>query len=191
LLSEIIRYSASALATSFLEAGRSHYSQTSHITSSSSSSPPEQLAEVARKPCQIVRPLFLWECNMVSAHLTCPSCSKTNAEGGRYCIHCGSILNPLYCSSCGTKNPDGLEQCLECGSSMPSLTGFRWTPTVTILNPTSAMTEGEQAIVRTNAKGKPPFRWLRSKLERSKKVTNTTRSSANNHTESCHRMGSS
>jgi hypothetical protein len=61
----------------------------------------------------------------------------------RYCIDCGSILKPVYCSSCGTANPEGLEQCLECGKTLPTLVGIRWSPIVTVLKPTSAMTNEE------------------------------------------------
>jgi RNA polymerase subunit RPABC4/transcription elongation factor Spt4 len=119
---------------------------------------------------------------MPPAYLTCPSCRKTNAEDGRYCIHCGSILFPVYCSSCGTRNPDGLEQCLECGSSLPSLAGFRWNPIVTVLNPTSAMIEGNQAAVTENVDDKSSFKWLRSRLDLGKTADSATESSASNHT---------
>jgi RNA polymerase subunit RPABC4/transcription elongation factor Spt4 len=75
------------------------------------------------------------------AQSTCPSCKKLDDGNGRFCIHCGSILKPVYCSHCGTLNPEDLEQCLECGNSIPRLTGVRWNPVVTVIQPTSAMTE--------------------------------------------------
>jgi hypothetical protein len=36
-----------------------------------------------------------------------------------------------------------LEQCLECGKTLPTLGGIRWGPIVTVLKPTSAMTNEE------------------------------------------------
>ncbi|MGP8071068.1 MAG: double zinc ribbon domain-containing protein [Candidatus Bathyarchaeia archaeon] len=103
---------------------------------------------------------------MPDAYLSCPSCGKTNVSDGSYCIRCGSILNPIYCSQCGTPNPDGLEKCLECGAPMPSLRGFRWTPIVTVLNPTSAMNEKTNTVPYMSTDGEGPLKWLRSKLER-------------------------
>jgi len=73
----------------------------------------------------------------------CPLCKRVNKLDARYCIDCGSILKPIYCSSCGTANPEGLEQCLECGKPLPTLMGIRWSPIVTVLKPTSAMTHEE------------------------------------------------
>ena len=102
---------------------------------------------------------------MPNAYLSCPSCKKVNVKEGRYCIQCGSILNPVYCSSCGTANPDGLKQCLECGASLPSLLGLRWKPIITVLNPTSAMLEGKEAASNEPDDSKHAFKWLRSKLE--------------------------
>jgi predicted amidophosphoribosyltransferase len=118
---------------------------------------------------------------MSSDYLTCSSCRKANLKGDRYCIQCGSILSPVYCSSCGTKNPDGLEQCLECGATLPSLVGFHWVPIVTVLNPTSAMTETRQRVDMVSA-GSSSFKWLRSKIDRGKKSNGSTASSASNHT---------
>jgi len=116
------------------------------------------------------------------SYLTCPACRKANAEDGRYCIHCGAILLPIYCSACGNKNPDGLEQCLECGSPMPRLSGLRWSPIVTVLNPTSAMTEVKEEAP-TQTADEAPASWLRSKkFDRTKKQTKSADSSANNHT---------
>ena len=103
---------------------------------------------------------------MSDSYLSCPSCRKLNVSDGRYCIQCGSILNPIYCSQCGTPNPDGLEQCLECGTRMPSLSGFRWNPIVTVLNPTSAMTERGDTVPYVSTDGEGRLKWLRSKLER-------------------------
>jgi hypothetical protein len=80
---------------------------------------------------------------MPDAFLLCPSCKKPNGADGRYCIGCGSMLSPVYCSSCGTPNPDGVSQCLECGGPVPTMKGMRWSPVVNVLEPTSAMTEGE------------------------------------------------
>jgi predicted RNA-binding Zn-ribbon protein involved in translation (DUF1610 family) len=116
---------------------------------------------------------------MSPASLTCPTCGKMNAEGGRYCIRCGAILNPIYCSSCGTKNPDGLEQCLECGASMPTLAGLRWNPIVTVINPTSAMAEEKQSKLTQNAHDSSLKR-LRAKLDRHKQIRKPE-TSANNH----------
>jgi hypothetical protein len=38
-------------------------------------------------------------------------------------------------------NPDGLELCLECGNPIPKLTDVQWRPIVTVMQPTSAMTD--------------------------------------------------
>ena len=118
---------------------------------------------------------FLREQRMPSANLGCPSCKRTNVEGSRYCIHCGAILKPIYCSSCGTKNPDGLEQCLECGSSLPTLAEVRWNPIVTVIKPTSAMVEEKQGAPAPEAK--PMFRWLHSKIVRTKTRSESKESS--------------
>lgn len=94
---------------------------------------------------------------------------------GRYCIHCGSILNPVYCSHCGTVNPDDLEQCLECGSSIPKLSDMRWAPIVTVMQPTSAMSDEELNAAYPNpepilsseqSSGKSLFSRLRAHLKR-------------------------
>ena len=119
---------------------------------------------------------------MSPATLTCPSCKKMNADGGRYCIHCGTVLNPIYCSSCGTINPEGLEQCLECGSPMPSLAGLRWNPVVTVINPTSAMIEEKNETFTERVTPDPNLEWLRSKFDRHKKTGNSMDSSENSRT---------
>lgn len=142
----------------------------------------EQLHGIGRKPCQTLQSFSTRKQIMPSAYLGCPSCGKMNAEGSRYCIQCGSILNPIYCSSCGTKNPDGLEQCLECGSSMPSLAGLRWIPIVTVLNPTSAMTEERQSYAAENTLDNSAVKWLRAKVDPHKRTVKTTETSANNQT---------
>ena len=138
--------------------------------------------ELAESLVRSFRRFSARKCIMASTHLTCPSCGKMNVEGGRYCIQCGAILNPIYCSSCGTKNPDGLEQCLECGSSMPRLAGLRWKPIVTVLNPTSAMTEGKRLGLTENTVGNSALKWLRAKVDLQKNADKTTEASANNHT---------
>ncbi len=78
---------------------------------------------------------------MAESMIVCPSCRKRSLGDGRYCIYCGSILKPVYCSQCGTANPDDLEQCLECGNPIPKLADVRWGPIVTIMQPTSAMSD--------------------------------------------------
>ena len=75
--------------------------------------------------------------------IVCPSCKKRVEGYGRYCIQCGSILKPVYCSRCGTPNPNDLDQCLECGNPIPNLTDIRWSPIVTVIQPTSAMIDEE------------------------------------------------
>jgi RNA polymerase subunit RPABC4/transcription elongation factor Spt4 len=84
---------------------------------------------------------------------TCPSCKKLDDGNGRFCIHCGSILKPVYCSHCGTLNPEDLEQCLECGNSIPKLTDVKWNPVVTVIQPTSAMTDGGTNAIFSNLEG--------------------------------------
>lgn len=141
-------------------------------------------SRIGRKPCQKLRGFYTGKYAMPPAFLTCPSCGKMNAEGGRYCIQCGSILSPIYCSSCGTKNPDGLEQCLECGSSLPSLAGLRWNPIVTVLSPTSAMSGEELPTVTADAADKTGGKWLRRKADRRERTgkANARQTSASNHT---------
>ena len=39
-------------------------------------------------------------------------------------------------------NPDGLELCTECGNPIPKLIDVQWRPIVTVVQPTSAMTDG-------------------------------------------------
>jgi hypothetical protein len=89
---------------------------------------------------------------MASTIMKCPSCKKANKLGSRYCIECGAILKPIYCSICGATNPDGLEQCLECGKTLPALSGIRWGPIVTVLKPTSAMTNEEELLAEQSEK---------------------------------------
>ena len=86
----------------------------------------------------------------------CPSCGKRDMGNGRYCIHCGSILKPVYCSYCGTVNPDDLEQCLECGNPIPRLTDVRWLPVVTVMEPTSAMSDEKPYADLAIAEAIPP-----------------------------------
>jgi hypothetical protein len=109
----------------------------------------------------------------------CPSCKKLDLGNGRYCIYCGSILNPIYCSHCGTMNPNDLERCLECGNPIPKLAGMPSTPIATLMNSTSTMTVSEsqapdfeteaiQPESRSTKKGL--FSILRGRLKRSKKT---------------------
>jgi len=65
---------------------------------------------------------------------------------------------------------------------MPTLAGLRWNPIVTILNPTSAMTEEKQVNVTENAVDNSAFKWVRTKIHPDKKTVETTATSANNHT---------
>ena len=136
----------------------------------------------SRKTCQIRQWFSVWQWAMPTSFLTCASCGKTNVEGGRYCINCGAILNPIYCSSCGTKNPDGLERCLECGSSMPSLAGLRWIPVVTVLKPTSAMSEGKYPNPTESTVGNSGLKWFRGRRDRRKRAREASQAFANNHT---------
>jgi len=82
-------------------------------------------------------------------------------------------MKPVYCSSCGTMNPEGLNQCIECGNQVPKLSGIRWNPVVTIIQPTSGMTEREAQEIQTEAEpsfiedsGDKPLRWLRDRIGR-------------------------
>ena len=99
-------------------------------------------SSLMRKPCLTDSPNLTDDVNwpMAGDVITCSSCRKVNEPDARYCISCGRVLKPVYCSACGTVNPVGLEQCLECGNYLPALTGIRWNPIVTVLQPTSAMT---------------------------------------------------
>jgi hypothetical protein len=65
---------------------------------------------------------------------------------------------------------------------MPSLAGLKWNPIVTILNPTSAMTDEDWFRTQEDTVDKSAFRWLREKLNVDKKTSKTNETSANNHT---------
>ena len=112
---------------------------------------------------------------MTSSFSKCPSCMKTNKPDSRYCIYCGSIMNPVFCSSCGTVNPEGLPQCLECGNQIPRLSEIHWNPIVTVIQSTSGMTEVGGQNLQTEIE--PPLsvkdtderqtlRWLRDRFAR-------------------------
>ena len=53
-------------------------------------------------------------------------------------------------------NPDGLELCLECGNPIPKLTNVQWRPIVTIVQPTSAMTDESPDADVANVETVPP-----------------------------------
>jgi len=65
---------------------------------------------------------------------------------------------------------------------MPRLAGLRWKPIVTVLNPTSAMTEEKQSKLAENNGGNSALKWLRAKIDPEKKTSKTTETFANNHT---------
>ncbi|MEK6278642.1 MAG: zinc-ribbon domain-containing protein, partial [Actinomycetota bacterium] len=46
---------------------------------------------------------------------TCPSCGTENPERARFCMSCGTALEPR-CPSCGAENPPGAKFCIECGT---------------------------------------------------------------------------
>jgi hypothetical protein len=109
----------------------------------------------------------------------CPSCKKLDLGKGRYCIYCGSILNPIYCSHCGTMNPNDLERCLECGNPIPKLAGIPSTPIAPLMNSTSTMTISEsqasdfasEAIQSESQSAKKSlFSRLRGRLKRVRKA---------------------
>ena len=136
------------------------------------------LVNLVRKPCLTVDPtvsvdiLGYVKLIMTSSLPRCPSCAKPNKSDGRYCIYCGSIMKPVYCSSCGTVNPEGLPQCIECGNQVPKLSGIHWNPVVTIIQPTSGMTETEAQEIQTETEPSSsvedsedkPLRWLRDRI---------------------------
>jgi hypothetical protein len=64
---------------------------------------------------------------------------------------------------------------------MPSLKGFQWNPIVTVLNPTSAMTEEKQADQTEHAESNSSLKRLRGKF-RVTKTGHSEKRSANNHT---------
>jgi hypothetical protein len=89
-------------------------------------------------------------------------------------------MKPVYCSSCGTVNPEGLPQCLECGTPVPKLSEIRWNPIVTVIQPTSGMSEAklqgyhhEPGTVSQSedSDGRPSMRWLRDRLAGKKLAT--------------------
>ncbi|MEL7608074.1 MAG: zinc ribbon domain-containing protein [Bacillota bacterium] len=63
-------------------------------------------------------------CNNCGASLAlnvCPSCGKENAQGVRFCNHCGSPMNApkeLKCPSCGAALAPGIKFCGECGAKV-------------------------------------------------------------------------
>ena len=63
-------------------------------------------------------------CNNCGASLAlnvCPSCGKENAQGVRFCNHCGSPMNApkeRKCPSCGASVAPGIKFCGECGAKV-------------------------------------------------------------------------
>jgi class 3 adenylate cyclase/tetratricopeptide (TPR) repeat protein len=48
---------------------------------------------------------------------TCPSCGTENPERARFCMSCGTALQPR-CPSCGAENPPAAKFCIECGTAL-------------------------------------------------------------------------
>ena len=65
---------------------------------------------------------------------------------------------------------------------MPSLAGLRWTPIVTVLNPTSAMTEEKQPDVTEDTVNNPSLKWVLANSTPQKRSGKASESAANNHT---------
>lgn len=64
-------------------------------------------------------------CNNCGASLAlnvCPSCGKENAQGVKFCNHCGSAMSAAkqspFCVSCGAKLTPGVSFCGECGTKV-------------------------------------------------------------------------
>ncbi len=52
---------------------------------------------------------------------TCPSCGQKNAQGVRFCSHCGAPMSeqkPSVCPDCGTPAQPGLRFCGKCGRKL-------------------------------------------------------------------------
>ena len=161
--------------------GYSNQIRTCQISSSEHWMNPPQENHV-RKTCLTHKENFDWtgKITMAESTVVCPSCRKRCVGDGRYCIYCGSILKQVYCSQCGTANPDDLEQCLECGNPIPKLTDVRWGPIVTIMQPTSAMsderpyaTEPDSEVITSSLKpsGESLLSRLLTRLKRKEKST--------------------
>jgi hypothetical protein len=134
-----------------------------------------------RNACLIAKPNLpqIVSAAMGESANACPSCKKLDLGKGRYCIYCGSILNPIYCSHCGTMNPNDLERCLECGNPIPKLAGMPSTPIAPLMNSTSTMTVSEsqapdfasEAIQSESQSAKKSlFSILRGRLKRVRKA---------------------
>ena len=65
---------------------------------------------------------------------------------------------------------------------MPSLAGLRWNPTVTVLNPTSAMVEEKQPGAMEKTGDDSALKWLREKIHERKRPAKGDETSANTHT---------
>jgi hypothetical protein len=132
-----------------------------------------------RNACLIAKPNLpqIVSAAMGESANACPSCKKLDLGKGRYCIYCGSILNPIYCSHCGTMNPNDLERCLECGNPIPKLAGMPSTPIAPLMNSTMTVSETQAPDFETEAiqpesrsTRKGLFSILRGRLKRLKKT---------------------
>ena len=64
---------------------------------------------------------FCSNCGTSLALAICPSCKAENAQGLRFCNHCGASMTALAaprCRSCGEENPPGNKFCGGCGATL-------------------------------------------------------------------------
>jgi hypothetical protein len=50
----------------------------------------------------------------------CPSCSRSNPEAAKFCVHCGAafVASEPVCEACGEKLPQGARFCMACGKKV-------------------------------------------------------------------------
>jgi ribosomal protein L32 len=63
----------------------------------------------------------VWQGQIESKTVTCPSCGKP-AGTGKFCNNCGASLALAVCPKCGEKNAQGVRFCNHCGASMSAPT---------------------------------------------------------------------
>lgn len=66
---------------------------------------------------EAVESTTVWQGNLESKTVVCPSCGKPIGNGA-FCNNCGASLAMAKCPQCGAKNAQGVRFCSQCGSSM-------------------------------------------------------------------------
>lgn len=72
----------------------------------------------------VIPPLFQQPQTQTQPMVQCPRCGFQNPQTARFCMNCGSSMQPgQVCSKCGTTNPLGAKFCINCGSPLQQSTG--------------------------------------------------------------------